>query len=46
MVTIEKVKGSFTPKPLTEPYVIVSHHTALQLVLNQVESSRFHSCSI
>ena len=38
-------------QPLTVPiaigtYVIVSHHTALQLILYQVESSRSHSCSI
>ena len=26
---LEQVKGSFTPKPLTEPYVLLSHHTAL-----------------
>jgi hypothetical protein len=30
ILTLRRVgKGGFTPKPLTEPYVILSHHTAL-----------------
>ena len=35
-VIVSSRQGVFHPEPLTEPYVIVSHHTALliQLILN------------
>ncbi len=28
-VYVSSIQGEFHPEPLTEPYVIVSHHTAL-----------------
>ena len=33
-VFVSSRQGEFHPKPLTEPYVIVSHHTALLIQFN------------
>lgn len=42
-VFVSRGQGEFHPEPLTEPYVIVSHHTALLIQILPFNSNNPHA---